>query len=100
MAKKKVIRKVIEESVDKLDGARVRTCGPTGRSEDAIACRRRADDMIAGAQFGLAMAATLFDETVDASSKAVVTAVIAHVALALRADVSEDGGDDASGSAD
>ena len=98
--KKNVIRKVLEESVDKLDGARVRTYGPAGRSEDAIACRRRAEDMIAGERFGLAMAATLFDETVDASSKDVVTAVIAYVALALRADVSEDGGDDASGSAD
>ena len=97
--KKKVIRKVLEESVDKLDGARVRTCGPAGRSEDAIACRRRAEDMIAGAQFGLAMAAAMAG-AVDASSKDVVTAVIAHVALALRADVSEDGGDDASGSAD
>lgn len=87
--KKKVIRKVLEESVDKLDGARVRTCGPAGRSEDAIACRRRAEDMLDGAQFGLALACVLFEDDVDADVEDLVRMIAEHISKTLGADHDE-----------
>ena len=60
---KKVIRKVLEESVDKLDGAHMRAVGVDARSDEALEAKRRVEDMIAGAQ----LPATDADETADTS---------------------------------
>lgn len=98
--KKKVIRNLLDRTVDKIDGARVVTDGPEGNSEEALAERRRAEDMLDGAQFGLALACVLFEDDVDADVEDLVMMIAEHISKTLKADASEDGGDDASGSAD
>jgi len=87
--KKREIRRVLDKAVNALDGAHVVTGGPKGDSEEALAIKRRAEDMVGGAMLGLAVAAVLLDDDVpDMGAGDVVDAVMTHVAgsLGARAD--------------
>ena len=44
--KKREIRRVLDKAVNALDGAHVVTGGPKGDSEEALAIKRRAEDML------------------------------------------------------
>ena len=87
--KKNEVRRVLDKAVNALDNAHVITSGPRGDSKEALATKRRAEDMVEGAMLGLAVASALLDGTPDDwSAGDVVDAVMTHVAgsLGARAD--------------
>jgi len=95
--KKNEVRRVLDKAVNALDNAHVITSGPRGDSKEALATKRRAEDMVEGAMLGLAVAAVLLgDDGPDVGAGDVVDAVMAHVAGSLGARACEDGrGEDA-----